>query len=321
MDLIFTDTRRQDVGVLKDYTFDLAFGVDENDFELTMDVKNHCCEADCLLYIENTEYGGIIDGIGVITGTDQLIYFGRTWQGLFESKIIEPDDGKAYLTVSGDANQIISDVIAKCGLSELFVASSAPSGLTIEGYSFNRYVGAYSGIKKMLDAVDGKLKFSFAEGKVIVAALPAVDYSQDEQFDSDGVEMTIQKSKNTVNHLICLGSGELTERQVVHLYRDEKGNISGTKTFRGLGEFTKTFDYPNAESIEDLVEKGKEKFKEYANADKLQTDFASEEVIYDVGDIVGGKESITGIVVSEKITKKIVTIRQGEVNIQYKVGE
>lgn len=321
MDLIFTDTRRKDVGVLKDYTFDLAFGVDENDFELTMDVKNHCCEADCLLYIENTEYGGIIDGIGVITGTDQLIYFGRTWQGLFASKIIEPDEGEAYLTVSGDANQIISDLIVRCDLSELFVASSEPSGLTIESYSFNRYVDPYSGIKKMLDAVNGKLKFSFVEGKVIVSALPAVDYSQDEQFDSDSVEMTIQKSKNAVNHLICLGKGELTERQVIHLYRDKNGTISGTQTFRGLCEFTKTFDYPNAESKEDLVEKGTEKFDEYANADKLQMDFASEEVIYDVGDIVGGKESITGIVASEKITKKIVTIRQGEVNIQYKVGE
>jgi len=321
MDLIYTDKRRQDVGVLNDYTFDLAFGADENDFELTLDAENHCCDANCLLYIENTEYGGIIDGIGVVTGSEQLRYFGRTWQGIFASKIIEPDEGEAYLTVSGDANEIIGDLIERCGLSELFVAPKSPSGLTIESYQFDRYVDAYSGLKKMLEFVNWKLRFSFVGQAVLVSALPAVDYSQGEQFDSAGAEMSIEKRKNNTNHLICLGKGELTDRRVVHLYMDENGVISRTQTFFGLQEMTKTFDCPNAESEEELVKQGMVKFEEYSKADKLQMDLESEEVIYDVGDIVGAEEPITGIVASEKITKKIVTIRQGEVNIQYKVGE
>jgi len=207
MDLIYTDKRRQDVGVLNDYTFDLAFGADENDFELTLDAENHCCDANCLLYIENTEYGGIIDGIGVVTGSEQLRYFGRTWQGIFASKIIEPDEGEAYLTVSGDANEIIGDLIERCGLSELFVAPKSPSGLTIESYQFDRYVDAYSGLKKMLEFVNWKLRFSFVGQAVLVSALPAVDYSQGEQFDSAGAEMSIEKRKNNTNHLICLGKG------------------------------------------------------------------------------------------------------------------
>jgi hypothetical protein len=44
MDLIYTNTRLEDVGVLKDYTFDLAFGSDENDFEVTIDSSKHCCQ-------------------------------------------------------------------------------------------------------------------------------------------------------------------------------------------------------------------------------------------------------------------------------------
>ena len=321
MDLIYTDAIRQDVGVLKDFTLDLAFGSDENDFELTMDVSNHCCEPNSLVYIENTEYGGIIDGIGVVTKDDQLTYRGRTWQGILGSKVIEPDVGKAYLTVSGDANQIINDLFLRCNVSELFIAPSEPSGLYIDDYSFDRYTDLYSGIKKMVEALDGKLKFSFANGTVTVSALPAVDYSQDEQFDSDTVEMNVEKYSNFVNHLICLGGDKLEERIVIHLYVDKNGFITGEQTLSGLQELAKVYDYPNTESTDELIEKGMEKLLEYANTDKVQMDFLSEENTYDIGDIIGAVEVTTGTVAVAKITKKIVTIRQGEVNIQYKVGE
>lgn len=321
MDLIHTNKNREDVGVLKDYTFDLAFGSDENDFELTLDITNQCCESDCLVYIENTEYGGIIDKLNVVTRDDRLVYKGRTWHGILASKVITPNDGEAYFTVSGDANEVIGSLLEGIGLTDLFEAPKEQSGLTINGYSFERYIDAYSGIRKMLATVSGKLKLSFKVGKVVVAACPIVDYSKDEQFDSDQVEMDIEKAYNTVNHLICLGKGELTERQVIHLYMDSNGNISETQTFTGLQEITRVFDYPNAESLDDLKTKGTEKFKEYASEGKVQMDFTAEESMYDIGDIVGTKEITTGIFATEKINKKIVTITQGLVNIQYKVGE
>lgn len=321
MDLIYTDSQRKDVGIMKDYTFDLAFGTDENNFELATDLENHCCEADGLVYIENTEYGGIIDDFEVATKDDMLTYKGRTWHGILESKVIEPNKGKAYFRVTGEANKIIGDVLTRCGLSDLFVASSLGSGLYTEGFSFDRYIGAYSGLKKFVESVNGKLKFSYTSGKVVVSALPLVDYSKDEQFDNDTVEMVVSKATNTINHLICLGKGELAERQVVHLYLDKNRNVSNTQTFYGLKEIATVFDYPNAESVEELTAKGTEKLLEYATGSKVQMDFEAEECAYDVGDIIGAKEIITGTVASEKITKKIVTIRQGEVNIQYKVGE
>lgn len=321
MDLIYTKTNRDDVGVLKDYTFDLAFGSDENDFELTLDVNNHCCEASCLVYIEGTEYGGIIDKIGVVTKDDKLTYKGRTWHGILVSKIIAPNAGAAYLTVSGEANEVIGSLIERIGLSDLFVASEEDSGLTISNYSFDRYVDAYTGFTKMLATVSGKLKFTFKNGKVILSALPIVDYSQDEQFDNDQVEMDIEKTYNTINHLICLGKGELQDRQVVHLYVDAKGNISETQTFTGIQEIESVYDYSNVESLDELKKGGKEKLKELAASDKVNTDFPSEKTIYDIGDIVGSKENITGIEATAKISKKIVTINQGVVNIQYKVGE
>ena len=39
MDLIYTNENREDVGVLFGYSFDLAFGIDENDFECKLSVE------------------------------------------------------------------------------------------------------------------------------------------------------------------------------------------------------------------------------------------------------------------------------------------
>lgn len=319
MDLIFTTKDWIDEGVLRDYAFDLAYGADENDFELTL-AGNQRCETGSLLYIEGTEYGGIVDGVRVVTKTNELTYFGRTWHGVLASKIIEPDSGADYLTVSGEANKVIRKLVARAGLSELFTVSALNSGLTISSHQIDRYVDAYTAITKMLSNVSGKLNFAFRQGKVVLSACPVVDYSENEQFDTSQVEMEIEV-KHTVNHLICLGKGELADRQVVHLYTDGKGNVSETQTLFDLDEITAVYDYSNAESLEGLIEGGKAKLKEYAVTDIVRMDFDAEEFIYDIGDIVGAADVFTDISAKEKIVKKIVTIKNGLVNIEYKVGE
>ena len=43
MDLIYMNPDRQDIGVLHDYKLDLAFGKDENNFELQIPSNTHCC--------------------------------------------------------------------------------------------------------------------------------------------------------------------------------------------------------------------------------------------------------------------------------------
>lgn len=321
MDLIYTDADRKDVGVLKNYTLDLAFGADENDFELTLDVNDYCCQANCLLYIEGTEYGGIVDRISVVTNENKLSYKGRTWQGVLASKVIEPTHGSAYSTVTGEANKVLGTMVERLGLSDLFTNSTADSGLTVDNYSFDRYTDGYSGICKMLANVSGKLHFEFQNGKVILSALPIVDYSKDEQFDSDQLEMTVEKTYNRVNHLICLGSGELTERQVIHLYVDAEGRISEKRSFGGLKEIVGVYDYPNVESLDELRKEGVEYLKSLASEDAMSLYFTPEEYTYDVGDIVGAKEVITGLYTTARISKKIVTINQGMVNVEYKVGE
>lgn len=320
MDLIYATDQKEDIGVMQNFTFDLAFGVDENDFELTVNTNNHVCRDGYILYIEGTEYGGIIDRVRVATASNKLVYSGRTWHGILESKIIEPDAGEDYLVCNGEANTVLAFLISRMGLSDLFKARSESSGLTIHQYKMNRYVSGYLGIRKMLASANGKLKITFRDGFVVLSAALLVDYSQNDEFDSSQINFDVTKNYRPTNHMICLGAGDLAERQVIHLYADEDGNISYTQTQFGMDEITDVYENVNAESNEELENGGKEALQEAWNTDELQVNFDSTRN-YDVGDIVGARENTTGIFIARPIAKKIVTINNEVVIISHKVGE
>ena len=321
MDLIYMNANREDVNVLHEYELDLAFGKDENNFECKVDSNQHCCQEGFFLYFEGTEYGGRIEKIASDTENGEVTYSGDTWHGMLDSKILEPDAGEDYLVLSGEANAVLTTLIIRMDLQDLFTVSAEDSGITIKSYQMNRYIGGYSGIQKMLKASGAKLKLVFQMGMVELAAAPLVDYTQDEQFDSDSVPLKIKRNYKPVNHLICLGKGELKDRTVIHLYADKEGNISRTQSLFGIEEKTKTFDYPSVESEEELITKGTERLKEYQNTDEVKMGFSPDEDAYDIGDIVGAADVVTGLEVATDITKKIVTVKKGETKISYKVGE
>lgn len=315
MDLIYMNSSKEDLGILHDYDFDLAFGSGENDFECRIVSSLHCCEASYFLYVEDTEYGGIIDGIESDTTNDEVIYHGRTWHGILNSKIIEPDTGEAYLVVSGEANAVLGYLLERMNMGSLFAASTEDSGLTINSYQMNRYIGGYDGIIKMLKTVNAKLMIKFQNGKVVLSAAPIQDYSQGGEVDSDLINFSVKQTVNKVNHLICLGQGELEERLVVHLYADRDGNISQTQTLFDEDEYAAVYDYSSVESEEELIASGIDRLKELQQQDDIGVDINEADDSYYVGDLVGASEHITGIRITVPVTKKIVTIKDGVVTV------
>lgn len=315
MDVIYTNTAKEDVGVLREYELDLAFGVDENNFECTVSRESNPCDAGCFLYVDGTEYGGIIDAVETDTASGDMVYSGRTWHGILNSKIIAPDDGEAYLVLNGDANAVIGSLLSRLGLTDLFAASDSLSGLTIRKYKMDRYIEGYNGIKKMLAKVNGKLCMSYTNGVVKLWVTPIVDYT--EGVDSDLIEFKAKQTKNAVNHLICLGGGELEKRTVIHLYADAEGNISQTQTLFDLDEYVDVYDYPNAEDEEELISNGMDRLRELQQRDTLSVDFDETDEAYDIGDIVGAVDNLSGLCISVAITKKIVSIKNGRITISY----
>lgn len=336
MDLIYTNAQREDLGVLLDYEMDLAFGADENNFECTVSDAAHCCEAGSCLYIEGTEYGGVVDAIQIKSASKEVVYSGRTWHGILGSKIILPlQEGEStsegvtiketdssgtslverYLIISGDVHDCLRFIVSRIGLEGTFTVSDAASGVAINQHQFKRFTDAYSGIVRMLSSVGLKLKVQYTRGMVNLSAVAIYDYSEDEQFDSDLVSFDLKKSYRTVNHLVCLGAGELENRLVIHLYADAQGNISRTQTQFGEDEYADIFEYSSVESEEELLAEGIDHLKALWEPDKLSVDFDESMDNYDVGDVVGAVDNITGTRVTSTISKKIVTIRNGEITI------
>lgn len=321
MDLIYTNAQRQDQGVLQEYELDLAYGADENDFACTVARSAHCCAAGSLLYMEDTEYGGIVDKLTSDTAAENVTYEGRTWHGLLNSKVLQPDDGADYLVLSGEANALLAALLERVGLTELFAASAADSGLVVTDYRMERYCLCYDGIRKMLASVGGKLCLAFRAGRVQLEAQPIRDYTRDEAFDSDLLAFQAAKAYHPVNHLICLGSGELAQRTVLHLYADADGSISDTQSLTGLAEVTAVYDYSAAQDAAELERGGRERLQELRRTDTLSIRFDSTDTVYDIGDRVGAADQVTGLTVSAVISKKIVTVRSGAIAIDYQVED
>lgn len=317
MDLIYADAKRVDQGVLSAYAFDLSFGAGENDFEVTIGSGEAALEFNSFVYMEGTEYGGRIGGIKASTNGKTITYCGRTWHGIMNSKVIQPDTGEDYLVVSGDANEIIAALIARLGLSGLFVAAEELSGVSISRYRFSRYCKGYDGIRSMLAANGAKLKILWQNRSVMLSAEPIVEYT-DAPVDGDIATLTVEQHKDKVNHLICLGKGDLAEREVIHLYVDQFGRIGDVQYFTGLDEIADTYENSNSDN---LRSDGITKLTELRNRDKAEVALPETEGLsYDIGDIVCASEIKSGITVAEAVTQKIVKIKNGVVSTEYKTG-
>lgn len=317
MDLIYTNSERADQGVISAYDFDISYGSSENDFELVVGTSEAMLDYGACIYMEGTEYGGIVDTKKAKTNSESITYKGRTWHGVLNSKIIEPNPGENYFIVSGDANNILTELILRLGLTDLFVAREDASGISIPRYQFKRYCKCYDGLLDMLADNGAKLKIVWKNQNVELSAVPIDDYSK-KPIDGDIATLTVEKNGKKVNHLVCLGSGELSEREVIHLYIDQNGEICDTKYYTGINEVADV--YENTVS-EDLRSDGIKRLKELRDNDKAEITLPEDDdLIYDIGDIVEASDVHTGVIATASVTQKIVRISNGAISTEYKTG-
>lgn len=317
VDLIVTDAGRVDAAALTDYDLDLAFGDDENDFTLSY-AKGPRLEAGCLVYMDGLGYGGMVGKVRTEkTGdTSTVTYAGPTWQGLLEQRVLCPDDGADYLSVSGEANQVLGQLVLRVGLGPLMRATAEPSGISIKSYRFDRYCDMWSGVRKMLATSGARLEISIRDGVVWLSAVRVVDW--DGEVDSDRVDFDATRDWRPVNHLIGLGQGELSERQRVDWYADASGKVSQTQSLTGVDEVAQVYDYSNSEPTE-LSDKTREKLQELQTQGEVKVT-VREGGGYAVGDTIRARDHNTGIAVRATVSKKIVKVDGGLLSVEYEAS-
>lgn len=319
MDLIYTDAGLTDAGVLLDYTLDIDLA-GSCDFEICVDPENPALSIGCCWYIDGTEYGGRVDGVKVDTDASELTYKGRSWRGMLASKVVSPPAGEAYLTVSGAWQTIVQALLEDCGLSELFAADSVP--VAFDACRVNRYVTLLDALTALLAGKNYRLSLIWANGKVHVGGVPIRDLTDTVQYETgDRVHLVVEDSRGGVNHLICLGQGEGAAREVIHLYTTETGGITELEqTYTGLNEIADVYDDSSARTREELKSGGINRLRELQSRPAFSV--SVQDLDLQIGDIIGGKESITGLKVAEPVTNIIFRIdSEGVPSIEYKVGE
>ena len=92
-----------------------------------------------LVYVPDTEFGGIIGEIQTMQEPEMVYCKGYLWRGLLSKKIIQPPAGQDYYTISGDANACIRQLISNVYNDPLMRGASEAAGVNISSYQFNRY--------------------------------------------------------------------------------------------------------------------------------------------------------------------------------------
>jgi hypothetical protein len=313
MDLIYVKTDQlgiQSSGYLTNYemVFDVSTDVDyiTNKFELTMVLPTDANDLlwaensiSSIIYVDGTEFGGEISGSVIDIAEKTITYTGRTWRGCLAQWIIEPPAGQDYLIVSG--NLATSLRLLPMG-NYIEVQDTTYSG---GSYQFARYVTTFEGVTGLLTAAQSNLRAGIVwesdgyGGKAKLSVTPArdlrsmIEVSQDY---NDQIQLKITRDGDTPKELICLGSGELKDRQVVKLYADANWNVSTTPI---AGAYpVETYDFSGSSNL--LADGRKHYLELIHNHEQIEVSINDLEI--QLSDIIGAKDVLTGEFVSAEIT-------------------
>ena len=315
MDLMYIRDKNgiMDSGYLQHYEadFDITTDLDyvTNDFEIKMSLPSSDEELffsenkiKTIVYVEGTEYGGEITGSIIDTDEKTITYTGRTWRGTLSQWIIEPPAGQDYRVVSGN----LATILRQLPLSSYL--DVADTTYTTGTFQFDRYITSFEGITKLLTHADASLRIGieFHEGDEYTGiatitiqptrdATGMIEVSQDY---NDNIKLRIQRDHNTPKHLICLGQGELKNREVIHLYADENWNIVQTAI---PGAYpTEIYDFSSTTA---LLSDGMKRYKELIDGHEL-IDVAIKDLDIRLGDIISARDRLT----NENVTAEITNI-------------
>ncbi len=325
LDFIMADSSGKEIGFIDNTKIDVDIG-DTNDFELTVSMqswKEENYQYGNLIYIPNTEYGGIIEDMEVQTVSSSVILRGLTWRGLLTQKIVEPMEDSNKLILNGELNVVISELIGK-HFGKFFDVREIETEIVLKNWIVEPYVTLYDAIMKILDTYNHRLRIQYIQGeepevgKVYLQAVPIKDYSSELEYSQDvNIDFNIRECRSGINHLICTANIGEIEPKILHLYVQADGSIGESQYYTGLSERSAYYDEGDTEDIKELEENGKKQLKELQNYKKCSMDVGS--VDLEIGDIVGGREYVTGTELKSPVVNKIFRKSDGLISIEYKL--
>ena len=307
-----------------DFENNIKAGATERDNTFSV-VLSEPCWADIpilntdYLYIPGTDWGGIVTDIVHKTAQGTVTVNGMTWRGLLHQMVIEPPEGEAYLTFSNvDANQAIRLAVGN-RYSSLISVTSDSAGVNVSGQW--RYQTVAVGLNDLFE--DNGLRLSIVwdnvSSKMILSAEPVDELTDEVELSQDyGVDFTSENGNQYIfNRCLALGKGELTERTVANVYYYNGSYYTSKPSgWDDDAERTIIYDYPNVESVDDLVKGAKDRLAGYLPKKSIKIDSANIMLDAGLGDIIGARDRLTGMVGQARVVRKILTIKNGTTSIE-----
>lgn len=316
MVVVILDEAGVPVRQTEDWDADIAYGEDENDFEITR-ISGPALRAGMRWQVDGTPYAGVVDTVCPSVDEDGkscVGYKGRTVQGVLAAKVVEPPAGQSHRTAAGDINECIAEMVELCGLGGYLTASSRPSGLSVSGYQYRRYVNAYDGLRMLCAEAGARLSITCSGSGVEISAVPADTYGD---VPSELAAFDAERTYRPVNHMVGLGEGEGTARLVSHWYADASGALSQKQTLFGIDEVASTVNL-SSES-DDLSEKTREKLADEQGQGTFEVTVPDGTAL-DVGDVVTASDAGVGLDVRAEVTKVVVKVSMGMASVSYETG-
>nr|DAQ46782.1 MAG TPA: hypothetical protein [Caudoviricetes sp.] len=319
MELIVADSAGRTLFNIADFELDMdagwGDGVD-NTFDLIVrDASAPLPEAAWRVFADGTEMGGRVEGFELKTGrtSSELHWTGSTWTGVLAKRLLWPDAGQDYLTLSGDANAVLRSAVARLGLGSFFAVPDSDAGVAVS-YRCSRDVpDAWTNLRLAMRSAGLRLDAKWVNGACRLQAVRVTDWRG--RVDSDLVDFDLTSDLLVTNHLKAAGKGELASREVVDVYADRNGNVGTSKAMAGVFELEEYYDANNSEG-DDLRKQAVDRLKDM-QADGGVKVTVGEGVSFGLGDIVEARHYSPNVTVSVEVSSRVTTATGAGASVTY----
>ena len=319
MELIVADSAGKTHFPLADFELDMdsgwGDGVD-NTFDLIVrDASAPLPEAAWRVYADGTEMGGRVEGFELKTGrtSSEMHWTGSTWSGVLAKRLLWPDSGQDYLTLSGDANAVLRSAVSRLGLGSFFSVPDGDAGVSVS-YRCSRDVpDAWTNLRLAMRSAGLRLDAKWVDGACRLQATKVTDWRG--RVDSDLVDFDLTSDLLVTNHLKAAGKGELASRQVVDVYADNKGNVGTSKAMAGVFELEEYYDANNSEG-DDLRDQAVSRLRDMQTEGSVKVT-VGEGVSFGLGDVVEARHYSPNVTVNVEISSRVTTATGAGVAVTY----
>ena len=245
-EIYYADHNRVDIGVLETYEIDIDLA-DEKDFSITS--PDPVIPIGGFWYIQNTEYGGIVDAFYTDSDEESIQYEGRSFRGILDSHIVDvdgkqrvmPDRYRADVDASGaidDDSEMLKATITDCfnelvvDFEGLFVVDAPDTNEDVDTrvpeYVIPAGTTVYDAMVGLARSIDFTFVLEYRSDKRIhivpILIQDYTDYLKGSKYEGIGFQTDI--TTKVTNHLISTAYDEDTgELYRIHFFADENGGI------------------------------------------------------------------------------------------------